>query len=160
MEPTKYFKVKVSIELAVFSDVSNQKGRLLEHRMFFAADYLTKEINQTWMINDTSSYERSMLYSAIVHKLLYKFSDASSGLLFNFWLIVRQAEEYDFFYIKNQLKSNLVYYIMNDQHTVSGPIYLHEHDDTNYIRKLLEQGKLYVPTRKQLFEEYQKQKSA
>lgn len=160
MEAVKYFKVKATLELVGFGDTSDRHGNLLEHRIFFVADQDSKEMKSTWMIKDTSSYERLMLRKAIYNKMLYKLSDLHTGLHFHFWLIVRQAEDYDCFYTKNQPKINTTYYIMNDSSTITGPLYIHEQDDPMQLKKLLEQGKIFVPTRKQLYEECKKQQSA
>lgn len=160
MEPVKYFKVKATLELVGYGEVSDRYGKLLQHRIFFAADQDSKEMKETWTINDTSSYERLMLRIAISKRVLYKLSDLHTSLNFHFWLIVRQAEDYDCFYRQNHFKTNTTYYIMNDSSTITGPLYIHEQDDPIHLKKLLEQGKIYVPTRKQLFEEVKKQQSA
>jgi hypothetical protein len=160
MESSKYFKVKATLELVGFGETSDRHGNLLEHRMFFVADQDSKEMKTTWTINDTSSYERTMLRMAISARILYKLSDLHTGLHFHFWLIVRQAEDYDCFYRQNQLKINTTYYIMNDSNTITGPLYIHEQDNPTHLKKLIEQNKVYVPTRKQLYEEYKKQHSA
>jgi hypothetical protein len=160
MEPTKYFKVKATLELVTPREVYDRNGKLLEHRMFFVSDRLTKKMKETWTINDTSSYEEKMLSIAILCKTLYKLSELHTGLHLHFWLIIREATDYDCFYRENQFKLNATYYIKNSSNTITGPLYLHEYDDPLHLKKLIDQKKVFVPTKKQLYEEIKNQISA
>jgi len=159
MEPKKYFKVQATLERCCYSDVYS-RGNLLEHRMFYVADEVSKEMKATWTINDTSRYEREMLFTAIVKGLLFKLCELHTGLNFHFSLIIRQAENYDLIYTAEQLKVDATYYILGDHNAIIGPLYIHESDDPFEIKTLIKEGKLFVPTRKQLFEAYVKQHSA
>jgi hypothetical protein len=160
MEARKYFKTKATLELVGFNDISGRDGKLLEHRMFFVADESSKNLKETWTINDTSSYERMMLHTAIRKRLLYRLSEIHTEVNFHFWLIVRKAEEFDCFYRRNLPKLHTTYYIMDAGNTITGPLYISEFDDPVHLQKLLDDGQLYVPTRKQLYEECKKQQSA
>ena len=160
MEARKYFKVKATLELVRYNEISGRDGKLLEHRMFFVADENSKEMKETWTINDTSSYERLMLNMAIRRRMLFRLSEVHTEVNFHFWLILRQAEEFDCFYRKDVPKLHTTYYIVNSGNTMTGPRYISEFDDVAQLQKLFNEGHIYVPTRKQLFEEYKKQHSA
>lgn len=160
MESKKYLKVKVALDRITYGDVNDRNGRLLEHRMFYVADELSKELKTTWTINDTSSYEREMLYKGIIKGLIYKITEITTGMNFQFWLILRQAEMYDCVYTDQFLKINATYYILGDQNRITGPLHIHESDDPIHIKHLINQGQLYVPAAKQLFEDCKAQKSA
>lgn len=160
MEARKYFKVKATLELVGYNEISGRDGNLLEHRMFFVADENSKAMKETWMVNDTSSYERLMLHMAIRNRQLFRLSEVHTEVNFHFWLILRQADAFDCFYRRNLPKLHTTYYIMNNSNTITGPLYISEFDDPAQLQKLFDDGQLYVPTRKQLFEECKKQHSA
>ena len=155
----KYLKVKATLERISYGDISS-RGNLLEHRMFFVADEASKEMKSTWTIRDTSSYEREMLFIAIQKGMLFQLSELHTGLNFHFWLILREAVAFDCMYTPRFLKLNTTYYILGNQNDITGPLYIHESDDPRNIQNLIAEGRIYVPTRKQLFEEYKKQNSA
>lgn len=160
MEPTKYYKVKATLELVCPADLLGAHGKLLEHRTFFVADRYSKNLKETWTINDTSTYEHKMLLIAIHHKILFRLSSLHTGLHFHFWLIIREAEPFDCFYMPGKLKVNTTYYVSNEHNIITGPLYISEFDNPNHIMQLLELKKILVPTKKQLFEEIKNQQSA
>jgi len=159
METQKYLKVKATLERISSADISS-RGKLLEHRMFFVADEISKEMKSTWTINDTSNYEKQMLYKAIARGMLFQLSENHTGLNFHFWLILRQAVDFDCIYTIKHLKHNTTYYLLSDHNNITGPLYIHETDSPEQIKSLIKEGKLFVPTKKQLFEAYVKQHSA
>lgn len=159
MEPAKFLKVKAALEICSHSDVSS-RGKLLEHRMFFVADEISKELKETWTINNTSSYEKMCLSMTIARRRLFKIADAISSTSIVYWIVLSLAEPYDCMYAKHSLKINTTYYILGDHNVITGPMYLQESDDLDHVSRLIAQNKIYVLSRRQLFEVYQKQQSA
>lgn len=155
----KYLKVKATLERISYGDISS-RGKLLEHRMFFVADEASKRMKSTWIIKDTSSYEKEMLLIAIQKGMLFQLSELHTSLNFHFWLILREAEPFDCMYTPRFLKLNTTYYILGNHNDITGPLYIHESDDPRHIQNLVAEGRIYVPARKQLYEEYKKQKIA
>jgi hypothetical protein len=152
----KYLKVKATLERCSYGSVSARK-QLLEHRIFFVADQISKQMKNTWTINDNSNYEKEMLFLAIAKGMLFELSELHTGLNFHFWLIVRQAEAFDCMYSPRFLKFNTTYYLVGDHNEITGPLYIHESDSPGHFRNLIAEGRIYVPAKRQLFEEYHKQ---
>lgn len=151
-------KIRATLVRASKFDVFTKDELPKENKILFFKDPITKQFRDTYRIPGIDAYWIVELYTMLQLGCLYIVTENHNENDFCFKLVLRQADDFDFFYTPRWVKPNIVYYVRNKDE-VSGPHILKENADIVRIKAALEQGKLYVPG-KQLFEPYVNVKSA
>lgn len=145
-------KIRATLVRASKFDVFTKEELPKENKILFFKDPITKQFRDIYRIPGTDAYWIVELYTMLQLGCLYVVTENHNENDFCFKLVLRQADDFDFFYTPKFVKTNTVYYVRNGDE-VNGPHILPEHADIVRIKAALEQGKLYVPG-KQLFEPY------
>lgn len=160
MGNVEFYKVRASLVLASYGDIYYKEGKLLENRMFFVCDDISRKFIDTYTIPASDEWEKSNLFYGIRRHMLYKLSEVFNNIDFQFNLIVRRATDHELFDSPKWLKINSIYYLLNSDNMITGPFFVNEMDDFAHFHDLIAKGSVYTPNRKQLFEPYKIQQSA
>ena len=161
---TKFYKIKGTLERASRSDFYDNQGYFLEGKLFFQKDYWSQKIETIYTCPDdyplaTKSKDYFILKNHLTktiddllqHGLLFKLSSLHREVDFHFNLFIKSANFEDFFWKENQLKINTCFYTMINN-IYDGPKFINEFDDPEKILNRINQGTIYVLTKKQTFE--------
>jgi hypothetical protein len=154
----KNIKVRATLVRASKFDVFTKDELPRENKILFFKDPFTKEFRDIYRIPGTDAYWIVELYNMLHLGCLYVVTENHHENDFCFKLILRPADDFDFFYTPRHVKTNTVYYVRNGNE-VHGPHILPEHADILKLKSGIENGILYVPG-KQLFEPFKLKKSA
>jgi len=105
-------------------------------------------------IKDGNDYYRKELYEGISAHIFYTLSDAHNDFDFQFKLIIRTGDWFDFFEAENHVKPNVVYYVKVNSDQLTGPHAMSSNADPKYVKSAIEKGQLLVPSANQTFEPY------
>jgi len=168
-----FFITKGSLVRCGKEDLVTEKGIFIEDKAFFIKDWLSQEFKGIYKISNVNSIADYKYKSATIKyvlqeidylikkNLIFKLSDNHLNTYYSFNLILKTAFEMDLFYgSTNHLVYNTIYYNLYNNGTVSGPYQITLNDSPEIIRRRMEKREILVPSKKQLFEPYIKQKSA
>lgn len=166
-------KIRASLKLALRSDIFSGVNTYANKVLFvncpengtFKGLYTIPELdNKSYVygvtaselqeIKDRNTSIKHEIYSGLATQLFYKLSDSHNEFDFQFQLILRPGDWFDFFQAEQWLKPNVVYYVRVNNHEVSGPHYMPTMADIVHIKKAIENKQLYVPSANQTFEPY------
>ena len=160
MEKHKIIQVRASIVQASRSDVFNGEGIPLENKLLVLKNPHTKIIEGMYRIGGTDRYDIIELITGLGLNQFYKFSETHNDLDFQFKLFLRPADDFDLFWNPSHQKTNVLHYIRPTPETILGPLYTNEFSEKSTLRNHIENQTIYVPYKKQLFEQINKQKTA
>lgn len=105
-------------------------------------------------IQSRNSAVKKEISTGIASQVFYKLSDEHNDFDFQFKLILRTGDFFDFFLSENAIKPNVVYYARLNQHEVTGPHVMPAITDINHVKNAMNAGKLFVPSANQNFEPF------
>lgn len=158
-----FYVVKASLAICQLDDLIRYDGSFVENKTFFLKDVKTQNFYSTYKIISANHPHKDKLQLAIDkyltnevklllrYKLIFKFAEISNSIDFSFKIYLKTAVEFDLFE-GNLLKTNAVYYEINEQGLTIGPGYLSSENIPEVLREKMLKGLILVPTKKQLFE--------
>ena len=164
-------KVRATLKLASQEDVFHG-NETYENKMLFLRDQFTKEFLATYKIQSIDNrtfpyhskeykemicagnkYVRDELNELLQKKMLYKIAESHNSVDIQVKLILRTADEFDFFQNEKYFVPNVIYYIKVNDHELTGPHMLPFDASILHTKTALLNGKLFVPHKRQTFEE-------
>lgn len=156
---TKIITIRASLKLATKFDCFSRNEIPLENKLFFVKDTEKGIFKGIYKISGTERFTVNEVYQYICIGALFTLTADHCESNFCFKLLLRPADDFDFFYNQNNLKENKIYYFRNGDE-VSGPYCMSTTAEHHKIRKAIESGKVYVPCNEQTMEPIAIQKTA
>jgi hypothetical protein len=146
-------KIKASLVRATKSDCFTRDESPRENKLFFVKNHLG-EFTGIYRISGTEIYDIQEIMNALNSNSLYMLSNHICESNYCFRLILKCADDFDFFYTTKHLKPNVLYYVRNSPDEVTGPYILNStnENDCSRIREAIKKHILYIPDSKQTFE--------
>lgn len=116
-------------------------------------EYPYMDAAQRQSIKETNKYWIDEINMHLANYSLYKLSESTNSMDFQFMLYLRPADDFDLFDSPIHQKPNIVCYLKLNSHDITGPINL---NDVENVKEKMERGQIYIPTKKQLFQPYKK----
>lgn len=98
-----------------------------------------------------NSFIKNEINMHLKNHSLYKLSQNTNSMDFQFTLYLRPAEEYDLFYCPSLQVPNVVCYLKLNENDIAGPLNL---NDVLDVKNKFLKGQIYVPTTIQTFEPF------
>lgn len=149
----KIIKVKATLVRASKLDLFTNSEVPRENKLFFYKHPLKNEFTDTYRIAGVDYYDIIELYKAMQLGVLYMLTENHNHNDYCFKLVLRTAEQFDFFDTPNWIKPNVLYYQKQSDTSIIGPLYIDSFTNIERIKSLLAAGKLFVPG-KQTFEPF------
>jgi hypothetical protein len=156
---TELIKVKATLVRASKLDLFSNDEVPKVNKILFYKDPTKLKFTGHYRIYETDSHSTNELYQALQLGCLYVLTAKHSENDFCFKLILRLADEFDFFDSPKWIKRNVVYYEIQSNSTVIGPLIIDQFTNADRIKKLISEGMLYVPGQ-QIFEPFNIKKAA
>jgi hypothetical protein len=171
----KTIKIRAGLKLASYTYLFHHQIPIA-NKMLFLKDHLTHEFQGTYVIPElhtipvnytekeiqnlwkaSNEFTLKELHQGLFNHQFYTLSEQYNSLEYNFKLILNEAEPFDFYDGPKRIKPNVLYYVKTSETEVTGPFYMKPGADFNYVMNAVNNGKLYVPIKKQTFEPYKLQ---
>lgn len=111
-------------------------------------------------VRNSNNYFMRELLDGLHYQLFYVLDEMKNQTSFTFKLNLKTADEFDFFEGLESVKQNLIYYVKISDTEIQGPHSLKFTLACDHIKKAIEAGKLFVPSKTQSFEPYKMAKTA
>jgi hypothetical protein len=157
----KKIMIRAALEPVSYEDVFKKNGHCIENKLFFLKHPISKEMygyTKVYEGNENDPYFIKEIRTAFVLKIMYVLRPATYKSEFIFKLILQEAERDDFFESNIHLMNNVIFYVDTIK-GVQGPFYTN-HFTNDRINQGLEQGNLYIPSKRQTFEQILNQQTA
>ena len=113
-------------------------------------EYPYMEASQRQTIKAINKYSIEELNVYLKNYALYKLSDTTNSMDFQFKLYLRPANDFDLYDSTIFQKPNIICYVKTGD-AVVGPYSL---NDLENVKEKMNKAQIYIPTKKQLFEPY------
>lgn len=168
----KFYETKGTLVQCSKEDLITSTGNFIEEKVFFIKKLNETNFSSVYKIRGVNSFHKNEHQKAtekymfkevlfLLHnKLIYKLSELHAAQNYQFKLYLKTAIDYDLFYAPKFLKTNTVYYTINKEGTITGPLYIYESTNIETMKTQMQSGNILVPTNKQLFESFTFKKTA
>lgn len=159
-------EIRAGLRLATFDDCLLH-GKILTNKTVFIKNRLNGQFEALYKLpnhyecddsekdkiwKESNEYNINEIKTAIIFQNYYVLSEQYNSLHFNFKLILREAEFDDLTYTSTFVKENALYFVRVNAMEISGPHYLPETASASYVRKAIQDKKLFVPIKEQTYE--------
>ena len=168
-----YYNICAAVELVTKTDVFDHAGYLFENKVFYIKNYFTQKFCGRYRLHDDypnmpldyevikfMQYYKDEVNELLKYKLLYKITVPSENHEKNIFFTIKTAFYDDLLISNKRIKNNVTYYIMENTNTIHGPHIAGNFTDANEMIDNIDQGKIFIPALKQLFEPYKLIQSA
>lgn len=152
-------KIRGALKKVSWSDCFDKYDRPLVNKFFLFRDPVTNTFREYYTITGTSNYDIRELKIAFMLGLLHKLEPISYNSEFCFKLILVLATKFDFFECDYEHKNNIIYYIKSGD-SITGPYISGSFDETEKFHKGLKENCIYIPSKKQTFEQIELSKAS
>lgn len=171
-------KIRAALRVATREDIFNDQTPLTNKMLFvqcnetreFRGGYVIASLHNTnlpYVSAEQNAFNRKLnnytmreLLDGLHYQLFYVLDETKNEKNFNFKLHLRMADDFDFFDGSNAVKQNLVYYVKISDNEIQGPHIMKFTSECDHIKKAIEAGKLFVPSKTQSFEPYKLAKAS
>jgi hypothetical protein len=173
MELPLYISTRATLVNAYWSDLKNSEGIFNFNSVFFLKDEITKEFYATYKLHDndwiykseqtlsSEKYFNDEVNYLVNKRLIYRLSESNNSKDFEFKLYLKRADLYDVFFCPGHIRFNRIYYVVDKKTgSVIGPEYTKFDTDKENFKELIDNGLIYVPTKKQTFEPFRLAKAS
>ncbi|GAB3708441.1 hypothetical protein [Flavobacterium koreense] len=173
MELPIYISTRATLVNAYWSDLKNSEGIFNFNSIFFLKDEITKEFYSTYKLHDndwiykpdfaksSEKYFEEEVNYLVNKRLIYKLSTNNNNKDFEFRLYLKRADLDSIFFCPQHIRFNRIYYVVDKKSgSIIGPEYTNFETDIEKFKELIENGFIYVPTKKQTFEPFRLAKAS
>jgi hypothetical protein len=169
---TKFFTIPGRLQKCVKSDIISHTGQFTENTLFFIKNIGTLNFYGTYKLQNVNThldsyevtrnkkYYKKEVEILVANNLIYKLiaDDTNAELIFKMY--IRTADEFDLFEGANFLAMNTIYYVFNATNHIEGPFLINPYTNIDSIKTKIAEGSIFVPYKKQKFEQIEIQKTA
>jgi len=160
MEKHNIIQVRATLVQATRSDVFDGEGIPLENKQLVLKNPYTNKIEGLYRIGGTDRYDIIELLTGLGKNQFFKFSEIHNDTDFQFKLFLCPATSFDLFWNPKHIKTSVLHYVRPTPETIVGPLYTSDFTEKTHLQQHIDNNTIYVPYKKQLFEQINKQKTA
>lgn len=152
--------IPAAIEKASFTDCFHKDGTCIENKIFFLKNYFSNKMEGYYRVVDgtgNDTFYIKEVQKLLVLGLIFLLKPVVSTSDYVIKLVVERATEFDFF-CKDELLRDVIFYV-DSQSSVSGPFNSNQYKPER-IKEGLKNGYIYIPSKKQTFEQIENKQIA